>query len=145
MVNAVVLIEAQTDKINELAEKLVEIDGIHEVFSVAGRYAQACSHLECLVAGWITGNADEIRITPHRSTAVARYVGDRVNECADGVNVKSVRIEDIVFLPIVQLETGSDRRRLIAKRLLQGDHARLVDETNNRSIEKTVDKISCTP
>jgi DNA-binding Lrp family transcriptional regulator len=38
MVSAVVLIEAETDKINDLAEALVEIDGIHEVFSVAGRY-----------------------------------------------------------------------------------------------------------
>ncbi len=38
MVTAVVLIEAQTDKINDLAMSLVEVDGIHEVFSVAGRY-----------------------------------------------------------------------------------------------------------
>ena len=38
MVTAVVLIEAQTDKINDLAEALVEIDGIREVFSVAGQY-----------------------------------------------------------------------------------------------------------
>lgn len=38
MVTAVVLIEAETDKINDLAEALVEIEGIREVFSVAGRY-----------------------------------------------------------------------------------------------------------
>jgi DNA-binding Lrp family transcriptional regulator len=38
MVTAVVLIEAETDKITDLAEALVEIDGIHQVFSVAGRY-----------------------------------------------------------------------------------------------------------
>lgn len=38
MVNAVVLIEAEADKITTLAEALVEIDGIPEVFSVAGRY-----------------------------------------------------------------------------------------------------------
>jgi len=38
MVNAVVLIEAEADKITTLAEELVEIDGIPEVFSVAGRY-----------------------------------------------------------------------------------------------------------
>ena len=38
MVNAVVLIEAEADKITQLAEALVEIDGIPEVFSVAGRY-----------------------------------------------------------------------------------------------------------
>ncbi|KPJ81512.1 MAG: AsnC family transcriptional regulator [Gemmatimonas sp. SG8_23] len=38
MVHAVVLIEAEPDKLPELAEKLVEIDGITAVFSVAGRY-----------------------------------------------------------------------------------------------------------
>jgi DNA-binding Lrp family transcriptional regulator len=38
MVSAVVLSEAETHKITDLAEALVEIDGIHEVFSVAGRY-----------------------------------------------------------------------------------------------------------
>ncbi len=38
MVSAVVLIEAEADKIQELARQLVEIDGIPEVFSVAGRY-----------------------------------------------------------------------------------------------------------
>jgi len=38
MVTAVVLIEAETPKINTLAEHLVEIDAVSEVFSVAGRY-----------------------------------------------------------------------------------------------------------
>jgi DNA-binding Lrp family transcriptional regulator len=38
MVNAVVLIEAEADKVTALAEALVEIDGVPEVFSVAGRY-----------------------------------------------------------------------------------------------------------
>lgn len=38
MVTAVVLIEAETQKINQLAEQLVEIDAVSEVFSVAGRY-----------------------------------------------------------------------------------------------------------
>ncbi len=38
MVNAVVLIEAEADKVTSLAEALVEIDGVPEVFSVAGRY-----------------------------------------------------------------------------------------------------------
>jgi DNA-binding Lrp family transcriptional regulator len=38
MVHAVVLIEAEPDKLPGLAEKLVEIDGITAVFSVAGRY-----------------------------------------------------------------------------------------------------------
>lgn len=38
MVTGIVLIKAETDKINELAQGLVEIDGIREVYSVAGRY-----------------------------------------------------------------------------------------------------------
>jgi DNA-binding Lrp family transcriptional regulator len=38
MVTAVVLIKAQTDKVPELAEQLTELDGVTEVFSVAGQY-----------------------------------------------------------------------------------------------------------
>ncbi|MET0984996.1 MAG: Lrp/AsnC ligand binding domain-containing protein [Steroidobacteraceae bacterium] len=37
-VNALVLIKAQTDLINELAEQLAEVPGVAEVFSVAGQY-----------------------------------------------------------------------------------------------------------
>jgi DNA-binding Lrp family transcriptional regulator len=37
-VTAVVLIKAKTDAINELAAALAELDGVSEVFSVAGRY-----------------------------------------------------------------------------------------------------------
>jgi len=37
-VNAVVLIKAETSLINELAEQLVELPGVAEVFSVAGSY-----------------------------------------------------------------------------------------------------------
>ena len=38
MVTAIVLIEAESDKIDDVAKKLVEIEGIPEVFSVAGRH-----------------------------------------------------------------------------------------------------------
>jgi len=38
MVTAVVLIKAETDKVPELAERLAELDGVSEVFSVAGQY-----------------------------------------------------------------------------------------------------------
>jgi DNA-binding Lrp family transcriptional regulator len=38
MVTAIVLITATRDKINETAEKLVELDGVSEVYSVAGPY-----------------------------------------------------------------------------------------------------------
>jgi DNA-binding Lrp family transcriptional regulator len=37
-VSAVVLIKAETQLINELAEQLVELEGVAEVFSVAGQY-----------------------------------------------------------------------------------------------------------
>jgi len=38
MVTAVVLIRAETDKVDELAEALAECEGVSEVFSVAGQY-----------------------------------------------------------------------------------------------------------
>ena len=38
MVTAVVLIKAETDQVTVLAEKLAELDGVSEVFSVAGQY-----------------------------------------------------------------------------------------------------------
>jgi DNA-binding Lrp family transcriptional regulator len=37
-VSAVVLIKAETGLINELAEQLVQVPGVAEVFSVAGQY-----------------------------------------------------------------------------------------------------------
>lgn len=37
-VSAVVLIKAETSSVNELAQKLVELEGVAEVFSVAGQY-----------------------------------------------------------------------------------------------------------
>jgi DNA-binding Lrp family transcriptional regulator len=38
MVTAVVLIKAETDSVPELAQKLAELEGVSEVFSVAGQY-----------------------------------------------------------------------------------------------------------
>jgi DNA-binding Lrp family transcriptional regulator len=38
MVTAVVLIKAETDKVPELAEQMAELEGVTEVFSVAGQY-----------------------------------------------------------------------------------------------------------
>lgn len=38
MVTAIVLITASRDKINETAQKLVELKGVSEVYSVAGLY-----------------------------------------------------------------------------------------------------------
>lgn len=38
MVTAIVLINAQTNRIPDLAEQIAEMDGVQEVFSVAGRH-----------------------------------------------------------------------------------------------------------
>ena len=38
MVSAVVLINVEHDRINEAAQALADIDGVAEVYSVAGRY-----------------------------------------------------------------------------------------------------------
>ena len=38
MINAVVLLNVRNDRINEVAEHLVEIEGVSEVYSVAGQY-----------------------------------------------------------------------------------------------------------
>jgi len=38
MVNALVLLRVKTDRINEVAQQLVDLDGVSEVYSVAGHY-----------------------------------------------------------------------------------------------------------
>jgi DNA-binding Lrp family transcriptional regulator len=38
MVSAVILLVVEKDKVNEVAERLVDLDGITEVYSVAGQY-----------------------------------------------------------------------------------------------------------
>jgi DNA-binding Lrp family transcriptional regulator len=38
MVNAIILLKVRTDRINEVAEALVELEGVSEVYSVAGQH-----------------------------------------------------------------------------------------------------------
>ena len=38
MVTAIVLIEAETSRIPELADQIVNMEGVQELFSVAGRH-----------------------------------------------------------------------------------------------------------
>ncbi len=38
MVNAIVLLRVKIDRVNEAAQELVELEGISEVYSVAGQY-----------------------------------------------------------------------------------------------------------
>src|SRR5437867_11030954 len=41
MVSAIVLLTVERDKINSVADAIAEIDGVSEVYSIAGRYALA--------------------------------------------------------------------------------------------------------
>jgi DNA-binding Lrp family transcriptional regulator len=38
MITGIILMNVERGKINEIAEKLVEMDGVSEVYSVSGRY-----------------------------------------------------------------------------------------------------------
>ncbi|MCA9980421.1 MAG: Lrp/AsnC ligand binding domain-containing protein [Anaerolineales bacterium] len=38
MVTAIILLKVQRDQINTVAQKMVELDGVSEVYSVSGRY-----------------------------------------------------------------------------------------------------------
>jgi DNA-binding Lrp family transcriptional regulator len=38
MVNAIVLLKVKSDRINQVAEELAQLEGISEVYSVAGQY-----------------------------------------------------------------------------------------------------------
>jgi DNA-binding Lrp family transcriptional regulator len=38
MVNAIVLLNVQSNRINQVAEELADLDGVSEVYSVAGQY-----------------------------------------------------------------------------------------------------------
>jgi len=38
MMTAIVLLNTQRDKVNAVAERIAELDGVTEVYSVAGRY-----------------------------------------------------------------------------------------------------------
>jgi DNA-binding Lrp family transcriptional regulator len=38
MTNAIVLLKVSKDRINEVAETIVDLDGVSEVYSVAGQY-----------------------------------------------------------------------------------------------------------
>ena len=38
MINAIILLKVQSERINEVAQELVDLDGVSEVYSVAGQY-----------------------------------------------------------------------------------------------------------
>lgn len=68
MVTAVVLIKAQTDRVTALAEQLAELEGVSEVFSVAGQY-----DLVALVR--VRENEDLARVISDRMRRLAGITG----------------------------------------------------------------------
>ena len=57
MTNAIVLLNIRNDRINEVAEELVELDGVSEVYSVAGQYdlvAVVRAHSDSQLASLVT-------------------------------------------------------------------------------------------
>jgi DNA-binding Lrp family transcriptional regulator len=68
MVTAVVLIKAETDKVPELAQKMADLEGVTEVFSVAGQY-----DLVALVR--VRENEDLARIISERMRKLAGITG----------------------------------------------------------------------
>jgi DNA-binding Lrp family transcriptional regulator len=92
-VTAVVLIKARTAQINELAQALVEVEGVAEVFSVAGRY-----DLVAIVRA--ARNEDLAEIVSQRMQQVAGIVDSetliafRVYRNADVEAAFSLGIED---------------------------------------------------
>lgn len=68
MVTAVVLIKAETDKVPELAQKMADLEGVSEVFSVAGQY-----DLVALVR--VRENEDLARIISEKMRKLAGITG----------------------------------------------------------------------
>jgi len=57
MTNAIVLLKVRNDRINEVAESMVDLDGVSEVYSVAGQYdlvAVVRAHGDSQVASLVT-------------------------------------------------------------------------------------------
>ncbi len=57
MTSAIVLLKVRNDRINEVAESMVELEGVSEVYSVAGQYdlvAVVRAHGDSQVASLVT-------------------------------------------------------------------------------------------
>jgi DNA-binding Lrp family transcriptional regulator len=64
MVNAVILLSVEKGKVNDVAEKLVEIEGVTEVFSVAG-------HWDLVVIARVKTNEDIATTVTNRIQQIA--------------------------------------------------------------------------
>ena len=92
-VSAVVLIKAETSRVNELAQQLVELKGVAEVFSVAGQYD--------LVAIVRVKENEELARRRQRKNAQARGRAidrdhDRVSRLHQGGRGRNVRSRQLI-------------------------------------------------
>jgi DNA-binding Lrp family transcriptional regulator len=82
MVSAVILMVVEKARINEVAESLVEMDGITEVYSVAGQYdlvAIARATNNEAIAAAVTNNMLKIQGIVRTETLMAFRVFSRYN------------------------------------------------------------------
>ncbi len=80
MVSAIVLLSLERDKINEVAEKLVDQEGITEVYSVAGQYdlvAMVRARDNDALADLITGHLLQVEGILRSETLIAFRVYSR--------------------------------------------------------------------
>jgi DNA-binding Lrp family transcriptional regulator len=74
MVNAIVLLKVRPDRINEAAQELVEVDGVSEVYSVAGQHdlvVMIRARNEDHVASVVTDNMLKIQGLESSETLIA--------------------------------------------------------------------------
>ena len=74
MVNAIVLVNVDRGHVNDIAEELVELDGVTEVFSVAGRYDLAAilrSSSNERIAQLVTRHIMDMEHITHTETLMA--------------------------------------------------------------------------
>lgn len=80
MVSSIVLLNVERDRINAIAEQLTQLDGITEVFSVAGRYDLVAvlrvSNNEAL-ADLVTSKMLQVEGITHSETLIAFKVFSR--------------------------------------------------------------------
>lgn len=74
MVTAIILVQARRDKVQEVAQKLLDIKGMAEVYSVAGRYdlvAIARVARDSDLADLVTGRVGQIEGLEQTETLIA--------------------------------------------------------------------------
>lgn len=73
-VNAIVLVNVERGQVNTVAQKIVDIDGVSDVFSIAGRYDLAAvlrTHNNEQIAEIVTEAILDIPAITHTETLIA--------------------------------------------------------------------------